>query len=71
MNTLKGGLTPNEKHSGVSRRAMSLEFEHIVFYVCAHTGGVIRRLSTAHSNDSERHLHCFILNNIIFVSNRC
>ncbi len=58
-------------------RAMSLKFEHIVFYVCTHTGGVIRRLSAAPSNDSgrcsnscratERHRHCFILNNIIFV----
>ncbi len=63
------------------RRAMSLKFEHIVFYVCMHTGGVIRHLSAAPSNDSEhcsnscrateRHRHCFILNNIIFVSNRC
>ncbi len=34
-----------------SRRAMSFKFEHIVFNVCMHTGGAIRRLSAAHSND--------------------
>ncbi len=77
----KGGRTPDAKRSAVSRRAMSLKFEHIVFYVCTHTDGIIQRLSAAPSNDSgccsnscratERHLHCFILNNIIFVSNRC
>ncbi len=76
----KGGRTPDAKRSAVSRRAMSLKFEHIVFYVCTHTDSVIQRLSAAPSNDSgrcsnscratERHLHCFILNNIIFVSNR-
>ncbi len=26
---------------------MSLKFEHIVFYGCTHTGGIIRRLSAA------------------------
>ncbi len=67
--------------SAVPRRAMSLKSEHIVFYVCTHIRGIIRYLSAAPSNDSERcsnscratehHLHCFILNNIIFVSNRC
>ncbi len=76
----EGGRAPNKKRSAVLRRAMSLKFKHIVFYGCTHTGGVIRRLSAVPSNDSEccsnschateRHLHCFILNNI-FVSNRC
>ncbi len=70
----KGGRTPDAKRSAVSRRAMSLN-------VCTHTDGVIQCLSAAPSNDSgrcsnscratEHHLHCFILNNIIFVSNRC
>ncbi len=78
-NRLKG--VAHRMRSAAPRRAMSFKFEHIVFYVCTHTGGVIRRLSAAPSNDSEccsnsrsateRHLHCFILNNIIFVSNRC
>ncbi len=40
---------------GVAHRTRSaLKFEHIVFYVCTHTGGVIRRLSAAPSNDSGR-----------------
>ncbi len=38
----KGGRTPDAKRSAASRRTMSFKFEHIVFYVCTHTGGVIR-----------------------------
>ncbi len=79
VDNIKG--VAHRMRSAAPRRAMSFKFEHIVFYVCTHTGGVIRRLSAVPSNDSERcsnscraterHRHCFILNNIIFVSNRC
>ncbi len=74
--TVKG--VAHRTRSAAPHRVMSLKFEHIVFYACTHTGSIIRRLSAAPSNDSgrcsnscRRHLHCFILNNIIFVSNRC
>ncbi len=50
--TLKG--VAHRMRSAAPRRAMSFKFEHIVFYVCTHTGGAIRRLSAAPSNDSER-----------------
>ncbi len=66
--TVKG--VAHRTRSAVSHRAVSLKFEHIVFYVCTHTGGVIQHLSAEPSNDSghcsnscrttERHLHCFI-----------
>ncbi len=45
IDNCKGARTPH------ARRAMSFKFEHIVFNVCTHTGGAIRRLSAAHSND--------------------
>ncbi len=48
-NVLKG--LAHRMRSATSRRAMSFKFEHIVFNVCTHTGGAIRRLSAAHSND--------------------
>ncbi len=47
----KGARTPDAQRRAASRRAMSFKFEHIVFNVCTHTGGAIRRLSAAHSND--------------------
>ncbi len=40
MSTTEGGCRPNKKRSAVSRRAMYLKFEHIVFYVFMQTGGV-------------------------------
>ncbi len=52
VKTLKG--VAHRTRSAAPRRAMSLKFEHIVFYVCTHTGGIIRRLSAAPSNDSGR-----------------
>ncbi len=47
----EGARTPDAQRRAASRRAMSFKFEHIVFNVCTHTGGAIRRLSAAHSND--------------------
>ncbi len=47
----QGARTPDAQRRAASRRAMSFKFEHIVFNVCTHTGGAIRRLSAAHSND--------------------
>ncbi|ROL40821.1 hypothetical protein DPX16_9815 [Anabarilius grahami] len=70
---LRGSHTGRE----AQRRATSLKFELIVFNECTHTGGDIRRLSTAPSYDSgscskscratERHVHCFTLN-IYYIS---
>ncbi len=50
---VKGSHTLDEKLSQ-SRHATSLKFVHIVFYERTHTGGAIRRLSEAPSNNSKQ-----------------
>ncbi len=63
----KGGRTPDAQCRAASRRAMSFKFEHIVFYVCTHNGGTIRRLSAAPSNDSERCSNSYRTTGIVYI----
>lgn len=62
------------RRSATSRTTSYLKFEYIILYECTHPVGAIQHLSAAPRNGSGillRHLHSYILNCHLFVSNRC